>query len=142
MQPAIVESPFKTVTIELADGTTVTIDEAKNVEYAKACCLWALDQCYSPYASHLFFTQFLDDSIPEQRKLGIAAGITWGHLADVRLVVVDRGFTEGMIYGYEATHRGKSQPVKVIKLGGDWDLGWITGPPLWSDVLGRLDLRD
>jgi len=138
MRPAIVESPFKTAEIVLANGETATIEEAKNIEYAKACCLWALDQCYSPYASHLFFTQFLDDSIPEQRKLGIQAGITWGSAADVRIFFVDRGFTEGMVYGYKAS-KTLPQRIKVIKLGGDWDLGWIEGStPTWDAVDARL----
>ena len=141
MRAAIVESPFKTTDIELANGETVTIEEGKNVEYAKACCLWALDQCYSPYASHLFFTQFLDDSIPEQRRLGIEAGMTWGRFNSDRLFFVDRGFTEGMVYGFRESKK-QGQRSKVIKLGGDWDLGWIAGKPLWRDVLLRLDLRD
>ena len=140
MRAAIVESPFKTTEIVFANGEKFIIEEAQNVLYAKACCLWALDNGFSPYASHLFFTQFLDDAIPEERKLGIEAGITWGRLAGERLFFVDRGFTEGMVYGYEAAEK-QNQRTRVLKLGGDWDLGWISGEPRWSDVQSRMGLR-
>ena len=140
MRPVIVESPFKTTEIVFANGEKFTIEESKNVEYAKACCRWVLDQGKSPYASHLLYTQMLDDSVPEQRQLGIEAGLAWGPWAKERFFFVDRGFTSGMIFGYNAAEE-LNQAATLIKLGGDWDLGWIAGEPKWSEVQDRLGLR-
>lgn len=38
----------------------------------------ALDRGEAPYASHLLYTQMLDDTIPAERELGIKAGFAWG----------------------------------------------------------------
>lgn len=37
----------------------------------------ALEEGLSPYVMHLFFTRFLDDLVPEERTLGISAGLVW-----------------------------------------------------------------
>ncbi len=73
----------------------------KNVAYAKACVLDCLKRGEAPYASHLFFTQagLLDDLKPEERKLGIDAGLAWGDAAAVRAVYIDRGMSTGMKLG-------------------------------------------
>ena len=47
----------------------------KNVEFAKQCCMAVLNEGNIPFAPHLFFTGFLDDGIPEQRKAGIDGGM-------------------------------------------------------------------
>lgn len=79
-------------------------DVSKNVEYAKACVNDCLKKGEAPYASHLFFTQegILDDLIPEERKLGIDAGLAWGRAAKRSVVYLDRGISGGMVYGIHA----------------------------------------
>ena len=50
-------------------------DPAENVEKAQHYCRFAVDSGYAPFAPHLFFPQFLDDGIPEERELGLFMAI-------------------------------------------------------------------
>lgn len=50
-------------------------DIERNVEFAKAACLLAMEHGNTPVAAHLLYPQMLDDMIPEQRELGIKMGI-------------------------------------------------------------------
>lgn len=43
----------------------------------------------------------LDDGIDDERKLGIAAGLTWGSVADATVVYIDYGISDGMQEGIE-----------------------------------------
>lgn len=72
-----------------------------NIKYARACMADALRRGEAPYASHLLFTQegILDDSVPEERKLGIEAGLAWGRMARKTVVYTDLGISEGMCLG-------------------------------------------
>ena len=79
-------------------------DIATNVDYARACLRDCLQRGEAPLASHLLYTQpdVLDDSIAEERELGIRAGLTWGEVAEVTVVYVDRGVSAGMKKGIAA----------------------------------------
>lgn len=48
--------------------------ERQNLEIARAMCLLTMSYGYSPYASHLLCTQFLDDTIARHREFGVGAG--------------------------------------------------------------------
>ena len=51
-------------------------DIEKNIENAKYYCEYVAKMCGAiPIAPHIYFTQFLDDNIPEERAFGILAGI-------------------------------------------------------------------
>lgn len=50
----------------------------------------------SPIASHLLYTQVLDDNRPEERRQGIAAGLAWRIAAHKVVAYIDRGITPGM----------------------------------------------
>lgn len=50
-------------------------DPAGNAEKAQRYCRFAVDSGYAPFAPHLFFPQFLDDDIPEERELGLFMAI-------------------------------------------------------------------
>lgn len=50
-------------------------DPAGNAERARSYCRFAADSGYAPFAPHLFFPQFLDDGIPEERELGLFMAI-------------------------------------------------------------------
>lgn len=91
MDLVILESPFAG-------------DVKKNQEYARACMRDCLLKGESPYASHLLFTQegVLDDLIPNERQLGIDAGLAWGRLATKTVVYGDLGVSRGMEYGITA----------------------------------------
>lgn len=46
-------------------------DIAGNTQFAIQCCQFAIQRGYTPVASHLIYPQILDDTIPEQRELGL-----------------------------------------------------------------------
>lgn len=89
----IIESPLR--------GATGSPEEyERNRVYARRCarfCLVHLDT--APFASHLIYAQpdILDDLNPEERKLGIAAGLEWARRADLRIFFVDYGWSDGML---------------------------------------------
>lgn len=47
----------------------------RNVDDARRYCRMAVDDGFIPVAPHIYFTQFLDDSVENERKAGIEAGI-------------------------------------------------------------------
>lgn len=65
----------------MAEGKIVYIaspyagDIEGNVRFAKAACRLAMEEGSTPVAAHLLYPQMLDDSIPEQRELGIRMGL-------------------------------------------------------------------
>ncbi|RLL73938.1 hypothetical protein D8666_11920 [Ochrobactrum soli] len=88
----IIESPY--------GGNVV-----RNTEYARACLLDSLRRGEAPIASHLLHTQVLDDLRPDERELGIDAGLAWYRVADKCVVYGDRGISGGMIEGIERAKR-------------------------------------
>jgi len=88
-------------------------DVPANVAYARECVADCLRRGESAYASHLFFTQpgILDDTIPEQRALGIQAGLAWAEAADATVVYIDLGISQGMQLGIDAAEKA-GRPVE------------------------------
>jgi len=70
----------------------------ENVEYARRCMKDALGRNEAPIASHLLYTQagILDDTVAEERALGIGAGLAWAELATTAVFYLDRGVSGGM----------------------------------------------
>lgn len=71
----VVESPLRGSSVE---------EQQRNFRYALWCCRFVRLQGHTVYASHINGPWFLDDSVPEERDLGIAltAEITddsWEH---------------------------------------------------------------
>ena len=50
-------------------------DVKENSERAKRYCVHVINEGGVPIAPHLLFTQFLDDSVPHERKLGLDLGL-------------------------------------------------------------------
>ena len=73
-------------------------DVDRNVAYARACLADSLRRGEAPIASHLLYTQpgVLDDAVPAERELGIAAGLAWSKVADAAIFYVDLGWSRGM----------------------------------------------
>lgn len=73
----------------------------RNIEYGRMCMRDSLLRGEAPIASHLLYTQpgVLNDDNPEERRLGIEAGLSWGAKAEATVVYVDYGISEGMEYG-------------------------------------------
>jgi len=86
-----------------------------NVEYARKCVLDCLKRGEAPYASHLFFTQMLDDLKAEERQLGIDAGLAWGDAAEKTVVYTERGISNGMEYGIERA-KAVGRPIEYRML--------------------------
>ena len=49
-------------------------DVEANVDAARGYCRFAVDEGYIPIAPHLLFPQFLDDTDPDERSLGLFFG--------------------------------------------------------------------
>ena len=86
----VVESPF-------AGSDDIVIGE--NVAFARLCVRNSLMRGEAPIASHLLYTQsnILDDKDPDERSMGIAAGLAWLDVADRHVFYTDRGWSRGML---------------------------------------------
>ncbi len=126
----VVESPYS--------STSPSIIEA-NVEYARRAMADCLARDEFPIASHLLYTQpgILDDTIPEERKKGMTAGLVWGAKAGQLIVFYcDRGISSGMEAAAEYYH----------VVGIPMECRWLDGAPevgsdLWY-AAARLFVRD
>jgi hypothetical protein len=94
--PVIVESPYAG---KSKWWPVAMWQRWRNRVYCRRCCLDSVTRGEAPFASHLFYTQFLDDSDPIERKWGIENGLAWGCLAERTVVYVDRGISRGMEQG-------------------------------------------
>lgn len=103
MRRVIIESPFAG-------------DVAVNMAYARRALLDSLSRGEAPLASHLLYTQVLDDLKPDDRQLGIDAGLAWLRLADASVVYTDFGISRGMQLGIDAA-RAAGIPVEFRKIG-------------------------
>lgn len=109
MRKVIIESPYAG-NVEL------------NLRYLRACMHDSIvNHSEAPFASHGLYTQpgVLDDGIPEERALGIAAGFEWRSLADVTVVYMNLGITKGMQYGIDHATKG-GKPIEYRALPGKW----------------------
>lgn len=106
MRLVIVESPYAG-------------DVERNEAYARAAMHDCLMRGEAPLASHLLYTQpgVLDDLDPEERKLGIQAGLEWGSVAAATVVYQDLGVSRGMA---EGIHRANQElrDVEYRQLAG------------------------
>ena len=95
-------------------------DVAANVRYARRCIRDSLMRGEAPIASHLLYTQpgILDDGVPEERALGIDAGLAWRKVAEASVVYTDRGISAGMRYGIDAALKA-GRPVEYRKIGAN-----------------------
>jgi len=92
----VIESPFAGATPELAE---------RNLSYAREAMRDSILRGEAPFASHLLYTQVLDDKIPEERALGIQAGFEWGEMAELVAVYTDLGVSRGMTAGIERAQK-------------------------------------
>ena len=104
MKRVIIESPYAG-------------DVERNLRYARAAMKDCLLRGEAPYASHLLYTQegVLDDTKPEERKLGMEAGFAWGAVADCIVVYTDLEITDGMKKGIKR-HESEGRFIEYRKL--------------------------
>ena len=84
-----------------------------HVRYARECIRDCLLRGEAPIASHLLYTQegILQDRAPEERSLGINAGLVWSEVAELAVVYTDFGISRGMEEGI-TRHRQNGVPVE------------------------------
>lgn len=85
----IVESPYKG-------------DVRLNKGYARLAMLDSIFRGEAPFASHLLYTQMLDDNDTEERMLGITLGFAWRQVAHLVAFYVDLGMSDGMRLSQES----------------------------------------
>ena len=88
---------------------------AENLAYLKLCLIQVITEGHNPYASHLFFTQFLDDNDPVQRKVGITLGNQWRLYCEETHFFVDLGWSAGMQEAYAMCY-ANNYPHRVRRL--------------------------
>lgn len=128
MRRVIIESPFA--------GNV-----ERNKDYLKRCVRDSLGRGESPYASHGFFTQFLNDDVPIDRKLGINAGLAWADAADEVIYYMDLGMSNGMRFALRK-HAQQKRKINVRTIWGGNVLKFYYvnqrfGPDHKEDVLGE-----
>jgi hypothetical protein len=90
-------------------------DVEKNIAYLKECMKDSFNRGEYPFASHLLYTQVLDDDITIERNLGISAGLEWGKCAEKTIVYTDLGISKGMQFGIESAIEN-NRPIEYRKL--------------------------
>ena len=98
MNLVIIESPFAG-------------EVERNLIYARRALSDCLTRGEAPIASHLLLTQVLDDTVPEQREMGIEAGLAWLPKADFQVFYIDYGKSRGMV---AAAERGRMLGIKPL----------------------------
>lgn len=87
MRRVVIESPYKAT-------------DAYSCEQHKRYLEFAIQDCFkrgeAPFASHMLYTDVLDDDCLPERLQGIQAGLEWGQFADYVVVYVDFGISSGM----------------------------------------------
>ena len=80
----------------------------KNVRIAKELCRMVMDAGYAPFAPHLLYPRFTDDSDTSQREAGIACGLAFMETCDEVWAFTGKGISRGMRREIEhARHLGK-----------------------------------
>ncbi|NIR31706.1 MAG: hypothetical protein GWN84_20815 [Gammaproteobacteria bacterium] len=87
----------------------------KHTAYARQCMLDCLRRGEAPLASHLLYTQVLDDQVDADRDLGIEAGLAWGTVAEATVCYVDHGISDGMRQGIlRAQQQGRPVELRTL----------------------------
>lgn len=105
MRRVVIESPYAG-------------DVERNLTYLRRCMADCLARGEAPFASHALYTQpgVLDDHVPDQRRLGIAAGFAWWSAADAIVVYGDYDESVGMRAAIERA-LGHGRVVEYRKIG-------------------------
>ena len=100
----VIESPYAGSTVE------------GNTEYARMCLKDSLGKNEAPIASHLLYTQVLDDTKEKDRELGINAGLSWLNNADYQIFYVDKGLSKGMLFALVFNMQQIGAPIQFRAL--------------------------
>ncbi len=92
-------------------------DIERNRDYAMQAMRDSLMRGEAPFASHLLYTQMLNDEIPAEREMGINAGLEIGKYAVATVVYTDLGISNGMKYGI-SNAESAGRPVEYRSIEG------------------------
>lgn len=111
MRRVVIESPYAG-------------DVERNLRYLRACIRDSLQRGEAPFASHAIYTQpgVLDDSDPEQRRLGIGAGFAWWWGVEAVVFYEDLGWSPGMLAALDMAVI-RAEECEIRKLGWGWTHG-------------------
>ncbi|WP_415519328.1 MAG: hypothetical protein ACEB74_02220 [Desulfovibrio aminophilus] len=88
-------------------------DITRNVKVAEALCRQVMRSGHAPFAPHLLYPTFTDDSVPEQREMGIACGLAFMECCDEVWAFIGNGISSGM--RRELDHAGQlGKPIIEI----------------------------
>ena len=90
MKRVLIESPYKSPLPDQHFQYKIYLERAIADSFSRG---------EAPFASHGFYTHYLDDDNPEERRQGICAGFAWGEVAELVAVYADYGFSNGMKAG-------------------------------------------
>jgi hypothetical protein len=133
------------MTLEVAATAKLVILESpyageieENLTYARRAALDCALRGEATQASHLYYTQFLDDTVPGQRELGIRLGLAWTRVADYSVFYTDRGWSTGMLRALDAAWFRRKQ-IFVRSLDKDIIMPMIHNQEQWDWVFLHLD---
>ena len=92
-------------------------DELKNAENARRYCRFAVDRGFVPFAPHLFFPQFMDESDEDERETGIFMGIILLTKC-AELWVFGERITRGMAQEIRKAE-SRSMPIRYFTADGE-----------------------
>jgi hypothetical protein len=106
----IIESPLRGLT---------KAEMVENKAYLRAAIHDSLIRNEAPFASHGFYTQFLDDSSTFEREVGLACAWIFIGRADLIAVYNDFGISSGMQRGIDLA-KALRKPIVLRSLGPTW----------------------
>ncbi len=119
MRLVIIESPFS--------GNLFI--RWRNKIYARRAMKDSLNRGEAPFASHLLYTQVLDDNDEHQRRKGIVAGLYWGDKAELTAIYDDYKISRGMQMGIrEAGLVGRNTEYRQIGKNLHWPWKKLISP--------------
>lgn len=104
-----------------------------NLDYARQALHDSLIHGEAPLASHLLYTQVLNDKDEVERAAGIAAGLAWVRKADLHAFYTDRGWSKGMLialtysltsgwkFEFRALHGDVKLPPHSFMKDAEWE---------------------
>lgn len=134
MKRVVLESPFAG---RSKNPLLAWWQRLQNKRYARRCLRDCLARGESPIASHLLYTQVLDDGDEQERQWGIDAGLAWGEVADGWVVYVDRDISRGMRYGIAAA-KAAGKPIEYRGFFGSRAAAPVSPAVLWPDLAEPL----
>lgn len=107
MKKVFVCSPYQADTRE---------ERVSNMVRVRLYCRMLIADGIMPMAPHVYFTIFLDDSIHEDRNIGMEMGIEWLSMCDEIHVLGDR-ITDGMANEINFAYNLKIPVIPITNLG-------------------------